>query len=337
MRRRPPRSTPTIGPLPTGPVVWHVVTVSDVDRLLATIANRQHGVFSHRQAVAVGATRRQIEYRRSTGAWIDLDYAVYSLDSSPPTWHRQVMAAVLTKNRARASGATAGVLHGMVNCRQGRPEITVPASGNAPSKLAVVRRRADFRSLKLVLINRIPTFDVPTTLFDLASHLPPSQLQRTIDDCLVRRKVTADELRSVLSRYDGCRLAGTVAFREATVEITHDYVPSESDLEIVLSGLLGDPRIPVADVQARLPWWHELPHRVDAVIEQWALVVEADGRTYHTKRADFESDRRRDNLAVAHGYRVLRFTYRMLNDDPAEVLRIILRAGAQSSGGIVRV
>ena len=317
--------------------VCHVVRVSDVDRLLAVVASRQHGVFSHRQAVAVGATRRQIEYRRSNGAWVDLDYAVYALDSSPPTWHRQVIAAVLTKNRARASGTTAGVLHGMVNCRKGRPEITVPASGNAPSKLAVVRRRTDFGSLKLVLINRIPTFDVPTTLFDLSSHLQPSQLQRTIDDCLVRRKVTPDELRSVLNAYDGRRLAGTVAFREAIEEITDQYVPSQSVLEVLLIGLLDDPRIPPVHLQARLSWWQELPHRVDAFIEPWALIIEADGRTYHTKRADFENDRRRDNLAVAHGYRVLRFTYRMLNEDPAEVLRVILRAGSRTAGPIARV
>ncbi|MEA2024470.1 MAG: DUF559 domain-containing protein [Actinomycetota bacterium] len=311
--------------------------MSDIDRILAVIANRQHGVFSHRQAVAAGATRRQIEYRRVNGAWIDLDYAVFALDSSPPTWHRQVMGAILGKNRARASGITAGVLHGMPNCRKGRPEITVPASGNAPSRLAVVRRRADFKLLNLVLVNRIPTIDVPTTLFDVASRLEPARLQRTIDDCLVRGKVTADQLRSVLDRYNGSRLAGTVAFREAISEITDGYVPSESDLEIVLIGLLGDPRIPPVDLQARLPWWQELPHRVDAVIEHWALIVEADGRTYHTKRADFENDRRRDNLAVAHGYRVLRFTYRMLNDDPAEALGIVLRAGSQATGRIVRV
>lgn len=311
--------------------------MSDIDRFLAVVANRQHGVFSHRQAVATGATRRQIEYRRSSGAWIDLDYAVFALDSSPPTWHRQVMGAILGKNRARASGITAGVLHGMPNCRKGRPEITVPASGNAPSKLAVVRRRSDFTSLKLMLIDRIPTVDAPTTLFDLASRLQPSHLQRTIDDCLVRGKVDADQLRSVLDRYNGCRLAGTVAFREAIEELTEEYVPSQSALEVLLINLLDDPRIPRAELQARLSWWQELPHRIDAFIKPWSLIIEGDGRTYHTKRADFENDRRRDNLAVAHGYRVLRFTYRMLNEDPAEVLRIVLRAGSQSVGQIGRV
>lgn len=323
--------------LPTTSGMWHVAVVSDIDRKLATLANRQHGVFSHRQAVVAGATHGQIDYRRASGAWIVLDRGVYALDSSPPTWHRQVMAAILSKNRARASGVTAGALHDMPHCRKARPEITVPTGGSAASRLAVVRRRSDFRTLKLVLIDRIPTTDAPTTLFDLASHLRPDRLQRTIDDTLVRGKVAVEDLRAVLDGYHGCRLAGTVAFRDAIEEITSDYVPSESVLEVLLMSVLGDPRIPPIDSQAKLSWWHELPHRVDAFITSWSLVVEGDGRTYHTKRADFENDRRRDNLAVANGYRVLRFTYRMLSDDPAEVLRIILKAGSQSSGPIARV
>lgn len=317
--------------------MWQVAYVSDIDRALAVLANRQHGVFSHRQAVAAGASPGQIAYRRSSGAWIVLDRAVYALDSSPPTWHRQVMAAILGKNRARASGATAGVLHGMPHCRKAKPEITIPAGGSAAGKLAVVRRRSDFRTLKLIVIDRIPTTDAATTLFDLSSRLRSAQLQRTIDDCLVRRKVAVDDLRTVLDVYRGCRLSGTVAFREAIEEITSEYVPSQSDLEVLLMGPLSDPRVPSVDLQARLSWWDELPHRVDAFIAPWSLIVEADGRTYHTKRADFENDRRRDNLAVAHGYRVLRFTYRMLNDDPADVLRTILRAGSQPGNSIARV
>ncbi|MEN8115087.1 MAG: type IV toxin-antitoxin system AbiEi family antitoxin domain-containing protein [Actinomycetota bacterium] len=311
--------------------------MSDVDRIIAHLASRQHGVFSRRQAIASGATRRQIDHRRAIGAWVDLEHAVYALDSSQPTWHRTVMAAVLSKNHARASGFTAGVLHDMAHCRKGKPEISVPSTGNSPSRLAVVRRRSDLSSLPLVLINRVPVIDAATTLFDLASRMPPSQLQRTIDDCLVRRRVTAEELRAVLNRYDGCRIPGTVRFREAIEEITSDYVPSQSDLEGLLFGVLADPRIPRVNRQARLSWWEELPHRIDAFIDPWVLIVEGDGRTYHTKRADFENDRRRDNLAVAHGYRVLRFTYRMLKDEPAEVLRIVLRAGSQAQGRVVRV
>lgn len=308
----------------------------DPDRVIAHVANRQHGVFSHRQAIAAGISHRQVDRRRASGAWLDLEHGVYALDSAPATWHRQVMAAILSKNRARASGFTAGALHEIAHCRKGKPEITVPRTGNSSSRLAVVRRRSGFSSLGLVLVDRIPTADLPNTLFDLSARLQPAQLQRAIDDCLVRRKVTVRELQSILNRYDGCRLAGTAVFRETIAGITESYVPSESDLEQLLIAVLDDPRIPTLDLQVRLSWWTELPHRIDAFIKPWSLIIEGDGRTYHTKRSDFENDRRRDNLAAAHGYRVLRFTYRMLNDDPADVLRTVLRAGSPEARRIAR-
>jgi len=308
----------------------------NVDRLIARVAHRQHGVFSRRQATTVGFTRHQIEHRRISGAWIDLARGVYALDSAPSTWHRQVMASVLSKNRARASGMTAGALHEIPHCRKGKPEITVPATGNADSHIATVRRRSSFANLGQVRIDGIPATDIPNTLFDLSAHLTPAHLQRAIDDCLVRGKVTAEELQSMLTRHGGCRLAGTVAFREAVAGITNAYVPTESDLEVLLVTVLDDPRVPELDLQVRMPWWSELPHRIDAFVRPWSLIIEGDGRPFHTKRADFENDRRRDNLAVANGYRVLRFTFRMLKDDPLDVLRTVLRAGSPEVQSIVR-
>ena len=300
------------------------------------IAKRQHGAFSHRQAVSAGLSPRQIGHRRAVGAWVDLEYAVYALDSSPETWHREVMAAVLSKNHARASGFTAGVLHELPHCRAGKPEISVPSTGNAVSRIAVVRRRSDTRTRKLVLIDRIPTFDAATTLFDLAPRLSAGKLRRAIDDCLVRGRVTPEELVAVLETYTGSRMAGTVRFRDVIKDLSGAYVATESELEGLLFALLDDPRIPNPERQARLTWWDELPHRVDANIPPWRLIVEGDGRTYHTKREDFERDRHRDNLAVAHGYRVLRFTYRMLKDAPADALRVVLRTGAQAHHSVAR-
>lgn len=160
----------------------------------------------------------------------------------------------------------------------------------------------------------------------------PRRLQRAIDHALARDLVTIDELRGVLARVEGSRLAGTVAFRESVAGLGSGYVPTESELEHLMLSVLDQPDIPEISRQVRLPWWEQLPHRVDGVIEEWKLVLEADGREYHTKREDFERDRRRDNLAAAHGYRVMRFTYRMLTDSPEEVLRLVREAGKAFAG-----
>lgn len=68
--------------------------------------------------------------------------------------------------------------------------------------------------------------------------------------------------------------------------------------------------------------------RVDAYLPYWRLVVEADSRRWHARQADFERDKLRDNALAAEGIVVLRFSYRMLKQDPGECLQTILRTGS---------
>ena len=53
------------------------------------------------------------------------------------------------------------------------------------------------------------------------------------------------------------------------------------------------------------------------------VIVELDGRTYHARLDDFENDRRRDQLALAAGWRTVRFTWRQVTTDPDHVERIL--------------
>src|SRR4051794_32724069 len=56
------------------------------------------------------------------------------------------------------------------------------------------------------------------------------------------------------------------------------------------------------------------------------LVVEIDGRLHETDEDLFESDRWRQNALVLEGWLVLRFTWRMLTEDPTAVLNTIGQA-----------
>jgi very-short-patch-repair endonuclease len=64
----------------------------------------------------------------------------------------------------------------------------------------------------------------------------------------------------------------------------------------------------------------------DVLFERQRLIVEIDGRLYHADRGAFESDRRRQNLLVVHGWCVLRFTVRMIEDEPEAVVATIRAA-----------
>ena len=60
-----------------------------------------------------------------------------------------------------------------------------------------------------------------------------------------------------------------------------------------------------------------------------ALVVEVDGKRYHTDLGQFENDRRRDARLSIRGYRVLRFSYRQVFQRWFEVRGAILAAIAR--------
>lgn len=65
--------------------------------------------------------------------------------------------------------------------------------------------------------------------------------------------------------------------------------------------------------------------RVDLVLAGW-LVIEWDGREFHDTADAHEQDRWRDTMLTIRGYRVLRFTYRMVMDDWHAVIGAIRAA-----------
>ncbi len=69
--------------------------------------------------------------------------------------------------------------------------------------------------------------------------------------------------------------------------------------------------------------------RVDLVIEP-NLVVEVDGAEFHSDRAAFENDRRRDAELVSRGLRVMRLTYSRVTTDWLACAGGILKALAHS-------
>ncbi|MDQ3579893.1 MAG: endonuclease domain-containing protein [Actinomycetota bacterium] len=65
--------------------------------------------------------------------------------------------------------------------------------------------------------------------------------------------------------------------------------------------------------------------RPDLVFDDVKLIVEIDGFAYHSGRDAFERDRQRQNLLTGAGWTVLRFTWRQVYDNPAEVVTQIER------------
>lgn len=65
---------------------------------------------------------------------------------------------------------------------------------------------------------------------------------------------------------------------------------------------------------------------VDILFPAVGLVIEVDGRRYHSADAAFQRDRTRQNDQVMAGYTVLRFTWTDLNDRPGMVVGMVRQA-----------
>jgi very-short-patch-repair endonuclease len=74
-----------------------------------------------------------------------------------------------------------------------------------------------------------------------------------------------------------------------------------------------------------------LGYVADFLWSEYRLVVEVDGYLFHSDKASFESDRRRDQVFAAAGYTVVRVTWAQLSDEPLAVGARIAQALAARS------
>jgi hypothetical protein len=295
------------------------------DTVIAALARRQHGCWSRAQALAAGFTPTMIRTRVRSGTWIRLDTGVYAHAASLPTWERSVMAAVLAEPWACASHRAAAALHRLEGFRAGRPELTVLPGANARGRLAIVHRGVDVQTQR---VSGILTSSLPQTFIDLAQVVSAERLRTALG-------ARASEVPTLLDavRDRCCALAPRGGrdlrpLKAALQRFGSGTLPSETELERRMRRVLASPLIPAISWQAPFPGRNPGLRRVDGLIPGWSLVLEGDGRAWHTRLDDFERDRRRDAEAAAAGLLTLRFTWHQLTAEPDWVRATVISAGS---------
>jgi very-short-patch-repair endonuclease len=306
------------------------MSARDVDRAIEALARRQHGVFSRRQALLAGATSSLVDRRQRSGAWLRLGSGVYALPGNPPTWRRQLKAAELSVEGAAVCGRPAGALHKLTGFRPSRPEIVAPTSASARNDLTVVRR---YRPGRLTIVDGIRVVSPAQALVDAASRMSVRGIARALDDLVGDDPADLDLVRTRYLAARGRR--GLDGLRALLDERGDGYTPTESELEEALREVVGAATVLPVTWQTPLPWWPRSSQRVDGLIEPWRVVLEADGRRWHTRVADFERDHDRDLTALRHGYVVARFTWLQLTRRPGECVAVLSDIGHARSVGTV--
>lgn len=232
------------------------------------------------------------------------------------------LAAVLACGQdAVLSHRAAGCLWGLLTSRNVYPEVTVPR-GRRARRPQILCREADLAADEVVARDAIPVTSPFRTMLDLAGVLDPRQLERAWNELKVRGHTDRVPMAELLVRHRGRR--GTVALR-ALLGLTEPEGITRNDFEEAFVALLDANDLPRPRFNATL-WLRGRFYEIDCLWEAQRLAVELDGHEVHATPRAFETDRRRDRVLLAEGYRTGRVTWRQLRDEPGEIVADLTRS-----------
>jgi very-short-patch-repair endonuclease len=229
------------------------------------------------------------------------------------------MGAVLACGPGAAlSHRAAGERWAMLPMGNGPIDVTTRRSVSGHRGIRIHRVR-HFDDRDWLVMDGIPLTTPERTLLDLAEVLTERQLRRAAQEAARMRRFNTKAIQELLDRSPGRR--GQRQLRtllsDAVVEPR-----SRSELEDRFHQLVKEANLERPESNAKL-----LGYRVDAVWRKQKIVVELDGFQDHGTRERFETDRERDAALQLAGFKVLRFTDRMLARQPGRVKRTLLDAG----------
>ncbi|KAA0016325.1 DUF559 domain-containing protein [Antrihabitans cavernicola] len=241
--------------------------------------------------------------------------AIYSIGE--PTGLGRCFAVTQWQPHAVLSHRTAAWLHGWLP-EPSLIEATIPRSCRVRTSVRWVHLyRRDLDSLEIAESWSMPTTSHDQTLFDCIAVCRSDELAKLVDDQLTR-SVSREALQ--LLRKKKVKQWGTV---EVDRQLRIAAVHSASEPERMLARALNSRCFPLL---ANLPVGRYIGDFVD---ERGRVVVEVDGREFHSDPTTFRNDRRRQNWLVSEGWLVLRYAaYHVLADPDAvadEVIRVVRR------------
>ena len=289
----------------------------------------QHGVIALWQLIEEGLRAEAVRKRVAVGRLHRVHEGVYAVGHARLTINGRYMAAVLACGRRSALSHRSAAQHREL-WRSDRTLIDV-ISPRRPG-----RRRAgiDAHTSSTLLVRDIETIDgipctsVARTLLDLAAVVPRRVVERALDEAEYRDVLDAVAIEDVLARAGHHRGVGVL--RAVLADHAPGTTRTRNDLEEAFFAICRAAGVPRPEVNA---WIGLEPtgYEADFLWRAQRFISETDGGRAHTTRRGFENDRRRDQRLMLAGWRIVRFTFSQVFDEPRSVeatLRELLRQAA---------
>jgi very-short-patch-repair endonuclease len=287
--------------------------MAPADAAVVAIAARQQGMIATSQLAAAGLDGGAVA-RRCASGWLTRRHrGVYQVGPIAGPLAAEAAALLACGRRAVLSHRTAAGRWALLILAEGEP-VEVTIAGRDPGKHRGVRTHR-VRSLvaeDVTRLNGMPLTSPARTLLDLAWSVSAVALARLVEEAQLKRLVSPADLRRALERGHG--RPGAPRLR-AVLGADEEPALTRSEAERRLLALVRAAQLPAPRANALVG-----RHEVDLLWPQQRLVVEVDGFAFHSSRAAFERDRRRDAELQASGHRVLRLTWRRLVEEPEAVV-----------------
>lgn len=304
--------------------IRHVGEMTSTKEVI-TFAKRNGGIFSTQEALALGMVRATLHRRVADGVFVRVGQGLYALpgtatrpDLAMRAAHRLLEAVVSHQSAAR--------IHGFEPIGKSPPSVTVSHRGTHSFPGVIVHQATDLLEEHVIEIDGLRVTTPLRTLVDLAKVLRRPQLERVIEHALVTGKVKVGELVDMVAALSRQGKKGFKNLHSIIDERLVGTAKLESELERILLRLIVDAGLPTPVKQFRAPWLKRRKGRVDLAYPDKCILIEGDSRRWHGLFDAFEVDRVRDNAAQIAGWIVLRFTWRMIKDEPSTVIRTIREA-----------
>src|SRR4051794_4282008 len=292
------------------------------DRIIATLAARQHGVVARWQLLHEGITARQIELRLQSGRLHEIHRGIYLVGHSiPPPLAVEQAALLACRETAVLSHRSAANLWSFLPYPASATVwITIP-HGRTIERPGIKACRAALKARDIRVRRGLRLTSPPRTILDLAFLIDAEELESVVAEAAFRRLASGTELQAQLTNNEGKR--GAAKLRHV-LDLPGGPQRTRSLGERAMLRLVRKARMSGYEANARIHGYE-----VDLLWRSAGVAVEVDGWGGHSSRIAFERDRLKWARLSAHGLTVVPITGRQLRADPAGVIKRLKRAIAR--------
>jgi hypothetical protein len=265
----------------------------------------------------VGLSRHRIRNEVDSGRWQRLAPGVYGFGGRADSWLRRLWIAHLHAGPHSAISSEAGAKLCGVGPIDGWP-LDLIVERNQARPLPGVRwhRVADLAPDHVTTCRGLPVTVPARSIFDLAHQVSAARLATIIEAAEVDGRCRLVDVATMLDSLRGPGKRGVRKLCDVLDSLGPGEALPRSELERLLDHVIALTGLPAPQREYPLPTTTDLSGFVDRCWPEAALIVEADGRRWHTRRAQIARDHDRDLEAARRGVQTQRLVWERLRGDP---------------------